>query len=64
MNGQRRTEASKEKLSVARTSQEHADDDIFSFLYLEWYTMASDGGCTWACVKLFSITALAEPWVS
>ncbi|KAK9351746.1 hypothetical protein V1523DRAFT_452553 [Lipomyces doorenjongii] len=67
MNGQRRTEASKEKLSVAGKSQEHADDDVFSFDYLEWYTLASSCPLMAAALgpvsNLFSITALAEPWV-
>ncbi|KAK9492582.1 hypothetical protein V1508DRAFT_432889 [Lipomyces doorenjongii] len=67
MNGQRRTEASKEKLSVAGKSQEHADDDVFPFDYLEWYTLASSCPLMAAALgpvsNLFSITALAEPWV-
>ncbi|KAK9483618.1 hypothetical protein V1527DRAFT_413026 [Lipomyces starkeyi] len=67
MNGQRRTEASKEELSVTGTSQERADDDIFSSLYLEWYTLASSCPLMAAALgpvsNLFSITALAEPWV-
>ncbi|KAK9386039.1 hypothetical protein V1515DRAFT_605932 [Lipomyces mesembrius] len=67
MIGQRRTEASKEKLSVAGKSQEHTDDDLFSFVYLEWYTMASScplmAGALGPVSNLFSITALAEPWV-
>ncbi|KAK9327139.1 hypothetical protein V1520DRAFT_394079 [Lipomyces starkeyi] len=67
MNGQRRTEASKERSSVAVNSQEHADDDIFSSFYLEWYTLSSSCPLIAAALgpvsNLFSITALAEPWV-
>ncbi|KAK9371779.1 uncharacterized protein V1513DRAFT_386198 [Lipomyces chichibuensis] len=67
MNDQRRTEASKVKLSVGGQSQELADDDIFSFIYLEWYTLSSSCPLMAAALgpvsNLFSITALAEPWV-
>ncbi|KAK9321317.1 hypothetical protein V1517DRAFT_175470 [Lipomyces orientalis] len=67
MNGQSRTEAIKQKLRLVGKSQEHADDDIFSSLYLEWSTMASSCPLMAAALgpvsNLFSITALAEPWV-
>ncbi|KAJ8101635.1 hypothetical protein POJ06DRAFT_294429 [Lipomyces tetrasporus] len=67
MNRQRRIEAIKEKFRLAGMSQEHADDDIFSSLYLEWSTMASSCPLMAAALgpvsNLFSITALAEPWV-
>ncbi|KAK9372452.1 uncharacterized protein V1513DRAFT_384791 [Lipomyces chichibuensis] len=67
MNDQRRTEARAVTLNVAGKSEEHADDDLYSFLYLEWYTLSSSCPLMAAALgpvsNLFSITALAEPWV-
>ncbi|KAK9234414.1 hypothetical protein V1525DRAFT_350267 [Lipomyces kononenkoae] len=67
MNGNRRRGGSREKSSVAEACQEPAESDVFSFFYSEWHTMTSTFPLMAAAFgpvsNLFSITALAEPWV-
>ncbi|KAK9250097.1 hypothetical protein V1507DRAFT_63618 [Lipomyces tetrasporus] len=68
MNGHRRRGGSREKSSVAEAChQEPAESDVFSFFYSEWHTMTSAFPLMAAAFapvsNLFSITALAEPWV-
>ncbi|KAK9364906.1 hypothetical protein V1509DRAFT_572056 [Lipomyces kononenkoae] len=68
MNGHGRPRRSGEASSVAGSSQaQEEEEDMFSFLYIEWHTMASSCPLIAAACgpvsNLFSITALAEPWV-